>query len=485
VSANHSRTAALLLASHLWLTACSYIVVLVLARTLGPELYGVYGIVYSVLLSVELIGRFGLPQAVTKLAAEGGPRQPRIEATGFTLSMGVYMLIFAAFWFGAPFLAELFNVPSGARLFRIAALDIPFCGAYLILSQILTSRHAFTAHAAGIGAYALAKIVGIAVLAAIGPTVEGALLINVASSVAGLAVVAATAGRDPFLPTLAESRSILRLAGSVAAISLGLQVLSNIDLWMLNVLVTDSAAVKGDYVASTNVARIPNILAYSLSGMLVPVVARALADNAPDQAAKAINSLLRFMAVVLVPGCAIVAVNAGEILALLFSSSYSSGAPILAVLIFAQGCAYTIYMALANLLIATGQADASAKLALGLVVFAAIVSALLVTVAGALGAAWSSLVTTAVALVAVAAVLRSKVPLKLTLAQCLRIAAVAAVVAAVGWWLRTSGFTLLAELAFLGVLMVAALWMLGLITGRDVEPFVPAKAQRLRTLLRR
>ena len=61
-----------LMVAQIWIMLSGYIIAVALARSLGPALFGVYGVVYSVLLSVELIGRLGLPQAVSKLVAEKG-----------------------------------------------------------------------------------------------------------------------------------------------------------------------------------------------------------------------------------------------------------------------------------------------------------------------------------------------------------------------------------------------------------------------------
>ena len=63
-----------------------YIIAIALARSLGPALFGVYGVVYSVLLSVELIGRLGLPQAVSKLVAEKGSSAQRVAVYGHYFS---------------------------------------------------------------------------------------------------------------------------------------------------------------------------------------------------------------------------------------------------------------------------------------------------------------------------------------------------------------------------------------------------------------
>ena len=52
-----------------WLAAAGYVVAVVLGRVLGPEAYGIYGIIYSLLLGIELIGRLGIPQALSRLIA--------------------------------------------------------------------------------------------------------------------------------------------------------------------------------------------------------------------------------------------------------------------------------------------------------------------------------------------------------------------------------------------------------------------------------
>ena len=38
-----------------WLAAAGYVVAVVLGRVLGPEAYGIYGIIYSLLLGIELV----------------------------------------------------------------------------------------------------------------------------------------------------------------------------------------------------------------------------------------------------------------------------------------------------------------------------------------------------------------------------------------------------------------------------------------------
>ncbi len=73
------------LSAQLFLTLCTYVVAVVLARSLGPAAFGTYGIVYSLLMTTEFVGRFGIPQASGKLMAELPAQHDRIAASGLTI----------------------------------------------------------------------------------------------------------------------------------------------------------------------------------------------------------------------------------------------------------------------------------------------------------------------------------------------------------------------------------------------------------------
>jgi O-antigen/teichoic acid export membrane protein len=474
-----SRGAALLFVGQFTLMLSSYVVVLALARSLGPEIYGVFGIVYSFLLSIELIGRLGLPQAVSKLIADKREGAPRLEATGLTLAAIVYAAIFVAFWLAAPLLGALFHVADGTRLFRIAALDIPFYGVYFMLNHILNGRRLFHLEALGIIVYGLSKAVGILILVQIGPSVAGALVVNVVGSILALAVVTASVGRAPFKATLADHAPIIRLAIPVSLIALGTQTLISIDLWVLNAVGAQVDEVsKGLYVAAGNVARIPNFVAFVMTAVLVPSIAAALAVDDHRMARAYLSGAMRFMAVVLVPACAVIAVDADEVLALLFSSEYRGGASLLVLLIFAQGLLYTTFMSLANVLIATGRAGISACLALAALVFATALSVVLVLAAGAPGAAWAALIANACAVIAASMVVTRVIAVPIEPAILARVLLLSAGVAVAAWWIEARGLMLLLEFALVGAVYVALLPFAGLLGRADVEPFLPRWAKR-------
>ena len=97
----------LTLASLIYLIA-GYGATLFLARKLGPEQYGRYGVIISVMTLINLMQTSGLPQAVSKYSQHfqnrGGNCTPSVEAQlmlTIVLSIGLALM--------APVLASLLN----------------------------------------------------------------------------------------------------------------------------------------------------------------------------------------------------------------------------------------------------------------------------------------------------------------------------------------------------------------------------------------
>lgn len=463
-------------AAWLCLSICGYIVAVVLARVLGPAAYGVYGIIYSLLMALELIGKLGIPQAAIRLAAERLGPALSLEATALTLGLAAYLGLFVIVFAAAPLLAALFGIEDGTRLFRIAAIDIPFYGMFASLLSILNGRRAFLRESSVFAFYGLTRTVAVLALAWVGPSVEGALIVNILVSIASAAVAAVAVGTDAFRPTLAEARPILRLAVPVALLTAGTQILPALDLWVLSAVGADLPdAVKGTYLAALNAARIPGFLANAMASVLVPSIAAALAVGDRDTARRTLQGAMRFMLVVLLGLCAPIAANAGAVMVLLFTAEYGDGGPVLAILVFAQGLCMTVLLTLCNVLFGGGRTAAAATLALGLIPFQLAITAVLVLQLGATGAALGTLVG-ACAGVAAAAILVHRMLGSLLEPSIVARTVLAAVVAAVASRLvATEGWMLLLDLALSGLLYGLLLLVLRVVRFDDVQILLPAR----------
>lgn len=389
---SRARGAAQQTAAQLVVALSGYLTAVILARALGPAAFGAYGIVYSVLLSVEIVGRLGLPQAVTKLVAERDiSARAATEATGTTLAAIGYLALFVAFVAASPWMGEVLNVPDGARLFRIAALDIPFYGLFLVAHAVLTGRGNYAAAAGITVVYAAAKALGILAMTVIGITIEVALYVNAAGSAVGLVAALAATGARTWLPTLGSARPILRLAVPVSMRGVASQILGNVGLWAIGIaaaLMPPDAA--GLYAAAGSVARLPVILALAMTGITTAGVAAACARGDREGARAVLAGASRGLLVLLLPASLFVAVDAPALMTLFFAGSYAEGGPLLAILVLGRGLAFSYLLVLTSALIGASQARAAAVASWGGVIFATAAAVALIPWLGATGAAWAT-----------------------------------------------------------------------------------------------
>ena len=458
------------LSAQLLLMLCTYVVSVVLARSLGPAAFGAYGMVYSLLMTTELVGRFGIPQAAGKLMAENPALHDRIGASGLTMALSAYMLLFVGMWLAAPWIAELFGIPEGSGLLRLAFWDIPIYGTFFVLWHILNARRRFLIESIAFGLYGVTKVIGIGVLVWIGPTLRDAFVVNIVSSLVAALFIGWFVGRAPWRPSLADAGQILRLAVPIGILTIGLQLLPTIDLWMLSAVGSHPEdAVRGYYVAALSIARIPNFISYGMNAVLVTSIASAM--GAGDRAAvqRALEMTVRFLLVALLPAGALMAVNAREILTFLFSPEFAPAAPLLAVLVFAQGVCMTSYGTLLSIMIGGRQADTASRLAMAVVPVALVISLAGVLMYGAMGAAIGSLISCGIAAAGAATLIWRENGAFVHSGTVARIIAATLCAALVSAHVEAEGVWLLVEAVLIGIAYLAVLPMLGIVGKSDLE----------------
>ena len=457
-----------------------YISAVLLARGFGPVAYGVYGVVYSVLLASEQILRLGIPQALTKLIGGGTTsNQSAVESAGIWLGFAVSLAGFAVLWFAAPLLADWLNVPRGTELFRIAILDIPFFGLYRVMTHALGGRRDFATPGIAACVYAFSRAAGIAVLFAIDRlTIEGALIVNIAASIVGVLVMIPRIGWQSMRLNLSERAAVVAAAVPIMFGDVGVQGLLGIDLWLLSALGTFTPEARGEYVAAMSLARGPNILAFVLVAVLVPLIARARSTGEHAAARQLVIGTTRFLMVMLVPACALLAANAGEVMVLFFGEGYRTGAPYLALLVFAQGMGFTVLASLQAIVIGIGHAAVAAHRIYGALAIAVVLNLVLISLFGAVGAAAAALLSFAIATILIGLFVKREMGVLLEPRQAALTLVVTLAVAALGWIIPSSGAWLLVELAALALVALGAMRAVGLIQPGDVGLLLGRKKKR-------
>jgi O-antigen/teichoic acid export membrane protein len=435
----------------------------ILAAGLGPALFGAYSLVYGTLLATEVIGRLGLPAALTRQVAAAGTDAPRVAGGGLLLSAITYLMLFVAFWVAAPALAAALNVADGTRLFRIAALDIPFYCLVFVGHAILNGRQRFAAAALVTAIYAAAKAAGILALVWCGLSIAGALVVNAAASAIGLLATALAVRRELGRPAGAAMRVTLRLAVPLSVRGVASQVLAVIGLWALGVgaaLVPPDAA--GQYAAALSIGRLPIILALGSGSVVVAGVAAALTRGTPDEARQMLADTIRLMLMLLLPAAAVTVVDGSSITTLLFGPAYAVAGPLLAVLFVGQGIGMTLLLVLGAALVGMGAMAALLRATLAALAMTIVLLPLIVPL-DALGAALATAAGCFTGVLLAGGAVRRGLGRWLAGSDLARLAAISGAVALLGWSLPGKGLWLIAELAALGAVAVLLLLALGLI----------------------
>src|SRR5262249_29992002 len=147
---------------------CGFVATAILTRKLGPTDYGIYGVVMSQLLWLEMVTNAGEAGASAKLMAEDRHAHGEIEWSRQPLAFSFSVLLFAVCWFLAPYVARLMRIPNGAVLFRIAIIDLPFAAVLVSYDGIFNGRRQFGVLAGVYVIYGITKLAGVLALIGLG-----------------------------------------------------------------------------------------------------------------------------------------------------------------------------------------------------------------------------------------------------------------------------------------------------------------------------
>ena len=387
MSTSASRGALVIVAGRGLFFFIGYLVVVLLAREMGPVAYGAYGVIMSVLVWLEQSARHTVPAAAAKLVAETPNQAGAIGSAALALNFILHTVIFVAFWLIAPWLETWFAIENGTYLFRLAAVDLPLFGIYVALQGIYQGQRRFPRIVVAELGYAFVKLVGVIVIVRMGISIEKALIVNIAASAGGIAFLFTWSVFTRREQWHVHTRAIAAIAAPVAVYSVATMLASSLDIWVLDIQTSAAAnATLGIYIAALNVARVPGLALSALSQVLLPSVARAVADNDDALVRHYVNQALRFCLILYLPICLVLFASPERLMQLIYSSTFSGGAGMLVILVIAQGL-WAVQSIFASVLIAADKAQVLGVLTVLTIVVACPIMVWLVNLASGIGAA--------------------------------------------------------------------------------------------------
>ncbi len=371
-----------------------YVINIWLGRYLGAEIYGIYGIIISLVTVINLTQTAGLPQAVSKYVASDKNQSEEIYKTGFIIQIISTTFISLLFFLFSGALANLLKDSTLTPYLQLAAFIFPLYGLFALLTGYYNGLHLFGKQAFLHIIYSLVKVITIIALAYFFH-LYGVILGFIISPIIALLVRFHTPRNDS--PDFAKASSgkatewykkLILFSFPLIGVAIAANLLQSIDLFFVKAL-THSNSSAGFYTANQNIAEIPFFALSALSSVLFPSISKHLSQNMHGEARILIKKSLRFCLLVLTPGVLLISATSNIVLSLLFSKAFYPGAPSLSILVIGSGF-FTLFVILTTIISSAGSPTKSALLAGLGVIISSILCILFIPRYGLNGAALST-----------------------------------------------------------------------------------------------
>lgn len=326
------------------LIGLGYVTHVLVGKIGGPALYGLYGVVLSVMTILNMFLSLGIPTAASKETAEDAANSGGVFLSSLRLQLGFAVAMSLLTLVAATPLAVALGDTKLSALIRFTAIVYPATATYALLANYFNGLHAFGAQARLTVLYAMAKLAGSVGLLLTFRSVPAALSGFIVGGLVGTAI-----GLTQAVPTirghvrsLLPARRLFLFAGKFVGMTIALQILMSTDLFLVKRLLHDDTLV-GYYNAATTIARIPYFILQGLGFVFLPSVARLFREDAA-QARGFIREVARYLFLLLLPITALSATTSKALLHLFFSAEYAPAAHSLTLLTIAVGFLAAFYL---------------------------------------------------------------------------------------------------------------------------------------------
>jgi O-antigen/teichoic acid export membrane protein len=453
-----------LAASSIIFMLSGYLTNIFLGRHLGPATYGIYGVLTALMTALNIMQVSGIPQAVSKFAAENEKDADSVLASGLRIQLLLTTTIGLLLLLVAPFVATVFNNQSFIGYTRAIALVFPLYGIFALYTGYYNGLHLFKKQAAMNSIYSLSKLFLVIVLAiefGLYGAIAGFILSPLISLLYGFKFPRA----DSLFPLKKLALYSIPLIGYAFLATLQL----SIDLFTLKAIIPDENTA-GYYTAAQSIALIPYLSMSAIGQVLFPSISKFISTGEFNLARETISRSLRYLCFLVIPIAALMAATAPSLIKLLYGEQYIEAVTPLRILLVGY-VLLTFFATFANILNGAGRANLSMKLAALSVTIGFITCILLIpdmgTKGAALGTTLGSCIGAGLSAVATYRIFRFKV----SFISMLRITTGSALVFLCGWLITIPTILLPLTYIVLGIIYIILLHLIGEINAEDRNHF--------------
>lgn len=360
-------------------TLISSVGTIFIAKLLGSDLYGLYGIALAVPNMIVIFRDWGVNSAMVRYTAQyraenrtSEVRSVFIAGIIFEIALGLTLSIIS-FLLSGFIASDVFNRPEIAPLIQIASISILASGLITAATAAFTGTEKMEFNSIMLICQSVIKTFLVIALVALGLGTSGAILgYTVGTVVAGITGLLFMLNiyrklPKPFtlkLETKEYTKEMLRysLPLSIATIISGF--LAQFYVFLLPIYYTADNVIIGNYTIAMNFVVLISFFAIPVTSMLFPAFSKLDPKKDPATLRNVYQFSIKYASLLVVPVAALVMCLSEPAVATLFGDSYSSAPLFLAALSISYLLTAFGNLSMGNLINSQGQTNLSLKLTL-------------------------------------------------------------------------------------------------------------------------
>ena len=367
-----------------------YVIYVSLARILGAELFGVYGLVIGIVSVFNMVFVTGTIQSVSKYVSENPERSNAVKRSALQIQLILGVSVGLAFFALSPQMARMLRDASLTPYLRIGSSIILCCALYAVFIGQLNGQKRFTAQALLDMGYSSLKTLLIPGFGLLGWAVHGAVG-GFALATVTIMTVAIVKYGIPFRGEYFPRSMLLKFSLTVMGVAVVMNLIQQTDLILLKALAEPLQAnlLAGYYTASLTIARVPYMILISLGLVIFPLVSRSTHRENREETGLLIRQGLRTCLVLASPIVILLSAAAPATLGLLYPEQFRPAGAALEIVCFGY-LGLTLLMLCITIISSTGHPQLSLAILITSLLAQIILGFLLIPHDPLRGAAWST-----------------------------------------------------------------------------------------------
>ncbi|NYZ76099.1 flippase [Candidatus Micrarchaeota archaeon] len=327
-----------------------YVVQITLGRLMGPEVYGVFGVIVGIMSVVTLVPSSGVPVAVSKFVGENEQKAGGIMREGLRIQLAICTVLFIIYFSSAELIASAFSDPRFVLYVRITSISIFLAGIGNLYYNYLNGMRYFWKQSVVYAVSSITKLLAI-LLVVLGFGLLGAVSDYLFSYLTILVLSFWFSGR--ITGGGFDWRKLFYFSAPLIVYAALSNILQNMDLFMVKALLK-SDDLAGYYTSASMIGKLFYLLVGTLFATLIPAISNSIAKNDKKRTTKYVTSSIRYAVMLLVPISLVVSPTATGLVSIVYSTKFAPAGEPLSIFIFGA-CFLTLLTGLSSMIIAAGR----------------------------------------------------------------------------------------------------------------------------------